>query len=211
MDDSFMSKDASNTTRIPVAAGAALTLIGATLALTAPFVVLKTPLPYMATPAKKVKRALSSLPAIAKRGTFVDLGSGDGTTLYQAHCAGFQRAIGYEVNWTLWGISQLRRTLFWGQGARQTVEIYCRDFFASSLPNDTSTVMVFGVTPLMKPLSMKLAKETRPGVFVLSYRFVLPIQEMGNESTRDLLKATLVYDYEEMRIYKVVNDEVEKE
>jgi hypothetical protein len=26
-----------------------------------------------------------------------------------------------------------------------------------------------------------------------------------------LLKATLVYDYEEMRIYKVVNDEVEKE
>jgi hypothetical protein len=63
----------------------------------------------------------------------------------------------------------------------------------------------------MKPLSMKLAKETRPGVFVLSYRFVLPIQEMGNESTRDLWKATLVYDYEEMRIYKVVNDEVEKE
>ena len=86
----------------------------------------------------------------------------------------------------------------------KSTQIYCADFFASSLPSDTTTVMVFGVTPLMTPLSIKLAKETRPGVFVLSYRFVLPIQESDDESTRDLLRAKLVYDYEEMRIYKVV-------
>lgn len=61
----------------------------------------------------------------------------------------------------------------------------------------------------MKPLSMKLAQETRPGVHVLSYRFPIPIQDGADDdedgnATKDLLKAKLVYDYEEMRIYEVV-------
>lgn len=187
------------------AVGATVVFMGATLALTAPFVFMKSPLPYMATPAHKIQRALQSLPAT--RGTFVDLGSGDGEAIYQAYRAGFERVIGYELNWTLWGISQLRRIFFWGPQARQRTQIYCKDLFATSLPNDTSltTVMVFGVTPLMKPLSMKLATETRAGVHVLSYRFPIPIQEEdGVNATSDLLRAKLVYDHEEMRIYEVL-------
>jgi hypothetical protein len=136
----------------------------------------------------------------------VDLGSGDGEALYQASQMGYPKVIGYELNWTLWGISQLRRILFWDTQKRRSIQILQRDFFLSALPQDTCTVMVFGVIPLMKPLSAKLARETRPGVHVLSYRFPLPLKD---EFNTDLLQAKLIYDQEEMRIYKVVeqNDE----
>jgi len=205
-DVSSTQGSSANNNRLHYAVGATVAVMGATLALTAPFVVLKTPLPYMATPAHKVARALQSLPVNIKKGSFVDLGSGDGEAVYQAYLAGFQKVVGYELNWTLWGVSQWRRLLFWGPQARKHTRIYCKDLFASPLPTDTTAVMVFGVTPLMKPLSVKLANETRPGVHVLSYRFPLPIQDSDNvEATQDLLQAKLVYDYEEMRVYEVIN------
>lgn len=211
-----MSNDenvASNTTnssnnKLHVAVGATVAVMGSILTLTAPFVVLKTPLPYMATPAYKIQRALQFLSTSTKRGgTFVDLGSGDGEAVYQAYRAGmFDKVIGYELNWTLWGLSQMRRIFFWGPQARRSTHIYCRDLFASPLPKETTAVMVFGVTPLMKSLSFKLARETRPGVHILSYRFPLPIQNVDNpKATKDLLSARLVYDYEEMRVYEVVD------
>jgi hypothetical protein len=201
----------SKSTRLQIAAaGSAFSMLAIILGLTAPFVVLKTPLPYMATPRHKIQKALEFLRVHNNHrtggGIFVDLGSGDGEVIYQALQMGcFTKIVGYELNWTLWGISQLRRLLFWGKGRKHT-EIRLGDFFQTCLPNDTSTVMVFGVTPLMKPLSAKLARETRVGVHVLSYRFPLPLKD---ESNRDLLKAKLVYDEEEMRIYEVIekNDE----
>ena len=210
MNNENFSSDTTSSSKLHVAVGATVAVMGATLALTAPFVVLKTPLPYMATPAHKIQRALQFLPAKSKRGTFVDLGSGDGEAVYQAHLAGFDKVIGYELNWTLWGLSQVRRLFFWGPQARRSTQIYCRDLFASSLSEDTTAVMVFGVTPLMKPLSIKLARETCPGVHVLSYRFPIPIQDGDNpEATGDLLSAKLVYDYEEMRVYKVIGKDDE--
>ena len=191
-------------TRLQIAAAGSAFSVLAILGLTAPFVVLKTPLPYMATPGHKIRKAIEFLGV--NRGTFVDLGSGDGEVVYQASQMGYQKVIGYELNWTLWGISQLRRLLFWGKEGRKHTELRLGDFFLSSLPKDTSTVMVFGVTPLMKPLSAKLARETKAGVHILSYRFPLPLKD---ESDSDLLKAKLVYNEEEMRIYEVIekNDE----
>jgi hypothetical protein len=192
----------SDKTRLQVAAAGAALSVLTILGLTAPFVVLKTPLPYMATPGHKIRKALEFLGVNNnKRGTFVDLGSGDGEAVYQASQMGYPKVIGYELNWTLWGISQLRRLLFWGTEGRKHTEIRLGDFFLSCLPQDTSTVMVFGVTPLMKPLSAKLARETRVGVHVLSYRFPLPLKD---ESNNDLLEARLVYEEEEMRIYEVI-------
>jgi hypothetical protein len=204
MSDAKDNAPKETSTKLHVAAGATVAVIGMTLGLTAPFVFLKTPLPYMATPAHKIKRALSSLPN--QKGTFVDLGSGDGEAIYQAYRAGFSRVVGYELNWTLWAVSQMRRFFFWGPQARECTQIYCQDLFASPLPTDTTAVMVFGVTPLMKPISMKLARETKPGVHVLSYRFPIPIQDTESKSSEDLLQAKLVYDHEEMRIYEVIGD-----
>jgi hypothetical protein len=193
--------------RLGFAAAGVAVVVAGILGMTAPFVVLKTPLPYMATPGIKIQKALAFLGTNNhKRSVFVDLGSGDGEALYQASRMGYQKVIGYELNWTLWGISQLRRILFWDGDSqkRRNTQILLKDFFLSSLPQDTCTVMVFGVTPLMKPLSAKLALETRPGVHVLSYRFPLPLKD---ESNTDLLQAKLVYDQEEMRIYKVIDDD----
>jgi hypothetical protein len=209
-NDTHASSTLSSSTKLHVAVGSTVAVIGATLALTAPFVVLKTPLPYMATPGHKIKRALQSLPT--KKGTFVDLGSGDGEAVYQAYRAGFEQVVGYELNWTLWGISQMRRLVFWGPQARRTTRIYCKDLFASALPSDTTAVMVFGVTPLMKQLSVKLANETRPGVHVLSYRFPIPLYDDSSdaETSQNLLRAKLVYDYEEMRVYKVIDEKDEE-
>ena len=191
-------------TKLYIAAGATFAVLATTLGLTAPFVFLKTPLPYMATPTHKIQRALSSLPHT--KGTFVDLGSGDGEAVYQAFRAGFSRVVGYELNWTLWAVSQFRRLFCWGPQARKSTQIYCRDFFATPLPADTTAVMVFGVTPLMKPISMKLSRETRPGDHVLSYRFPIPVRDTESKMKDDLLQAKLVYDNEEMRIYQVTGN-----
>lgn len=193
-------------TRLVFAAAGVSAIVAGILGLTAPFVFLKTPLPYMATPGIKIQKALAFLGTNRRIGTFVDLGSGDGEALYQASRMGYPKVVGYELNWTLWGFSQLRRILFWDSQKRRSTQILQRDFFLSALPKDTCTVMVFGVTPLMKPLSSKLARETRPGVHVLSYRFPLPLRD---EFNADLLQAKLIYDQEEMRIYEVVEQKDE--
>ena len=76
--------------------------------------------------------------------------------------------------------------------------------------------MIFGVQPLMETLSRKLARTCQPGTFVLSYRFQLPTQaqqgpptissttDSAQRSEDDLLNAEMVYNEQEMRIYKVL-------
>ena len=106
---------------------AGTTVVG-TLALTAPFVLSRSPLPYMATPGHKIKRALefvqttkTSQPgafaggaaAARQQHTFIDLGSGDGEGVYQAVQSGYEKAVGIELNWTLCTLSRIRRRLFW--------------------------------------------------------------------------------------------------
>lgn len=167
--------------------------VGLTLGLAAPFVFARTPLPYMATPSRKVRRALQTISNGS--GTFVDLGSGDGEAIYEASKLGYA-AIGYELNYTLYALSQFRRR-FWGKELRSRSQFLCKDFFQTSLPPKTSVVMIFGVTPLMRPLSERLALALPQNAHVLSYRFKLPINKPG------LLHAEIVYDHEEMRIYEV--------
>ena len=62
--------------------------------------------------------------------------------------------------------------------------------------------MIFGVTPLMKPLSQKIATQCKPGTDVLSYRFGLPLAQGLNVEASGLLSANIVYDNQEMRIYR---------
>lgn len=195
---------------VPLAAVASVGLfMGLTLSLTAPFIVLKTPLPYMATPKRKLARALSTVRrrSSSDGGVFVDLGSGDGEAVYQAARLGW-KAVGYELNWTLWLLAQGRRYLCWDRSLR--TEFRRADFFQSRLPANTTAVMIFGVTPLMRPLSEKLAVECAAGTHILSYRFLLPTQEANRSSgasngDETLLHAKIVYNHEEMRIYQVLD------
>jgi hypothetical protein len=186
------------------------TTVFGTLALIAPFVVSRSPLPYMATPGYKVQRALQYISRQGHlRGVFVDLGSGDGEAVYQATRLGYSRAIGVELNWTLYALAQFRRLFFWSRDERSRSTFLCRNFFDFDV-SAADTVMVFGVTPLMKPLSEKIARECNAGTYVLSYRFQLPIairleRDKGDGSS-DALYANVVYDEEEMRIYKCLGD-----
>ena len=258
------------------------TMMG-TLVLTAPFVLqyIRSPLPYMATPKAKVRKALQFVAlrkvkmatknktavmispnhhqqqvaheSISNYYNFVDLGSGDGEAVYQAlqqtHPFVYQQATGIELNSTLWALSQLRRWLLWGGEKRKRSSFFCRDMFTFDVSSPArhpgvqdgpesgpihcnTTVMIFGVKPLMTSISQKLARECVEGTHVLAYRFPLPLLEIsddnddsndsGNVGSRSnktpaeaiakdkqsndmedlLLAARLVYDVEEMRVYE---------
>eukprot|EP00977_Amphora_coffeiformis_P002386 scaffold448_cov156-Amphora_coffeaeformis.AAC.15 len=176
------------------------TVVG-TLALTAPFVLSRSPLPYMATPGHKIKKALEFIQIKSgqkQTRIFVDLGSGDGEGVYQAVRTGYQQAVGIELNWTLCTLSRIRRQFFWEHSLRRRSQFLNQDFFPYSLAQ-ADTCMIFGVTPLMEPISRKLALECAPGTHVLAYRFKLPLV---TENDPKLLNAEIVYDVEEMRVYE---------
>jgi len=218
---------------------AAGTTVLGTLGLMAPFVWSRSPLPYMATPGHKVRRALefavtqiiekqglchhkavasianssvhptnnqlSPIPSFSSPNqhtartlpkTFLDLGSGDGEAVYQALQAGYDRAIGIELNYTLYLIAQLRRWLFWSRDERQRSDFVCGDFFAYPRLDQADTIMIFGIqqASFLKRVSQTLQQEVtsrsdngddqRLPLFVLAYRFPLPVQPT-NSSDQD--------------------------
>ena len=239
-----------------IAAGIAGTTVLGVVALTAPFVVLPTAkkgLPYMATPAPKLRKAFHFLSQRRRsleiptggvntsllhqpHRVFVDLGSGDGEGVYQAvqllndeinrpdeqngatstpsHYY-YQSCIGMELNTTLYFLSSLRRRWFWSHTERARSQFQCGDFWNTppALLRAADTVLIFGVAPLMHPLSVKLrADGLRPGAHILSYRFPLPLADPVDDASNhnndntfvgpQLLNARLIYDEEEMRIYE---------
>ena len=136
-------------------------VVGGMMALTLPFIVMPAVgknLPYMATPAVKMQRALNFLQqhnyakadttsstttarATGKqrqRRTFLDLGSGDGDAVYQAvklvdnKSTGtpyYQSCTGVELNSTLYLLSSVRRAFFWTREERARSTFVCRDFW----------------------------------------------------------------------------------
>jgi hypothetical protein len=97
-----------------------------TIFLISPFITmqLRSPLPYMATPKRKVIDALENIAKrkntqmksqslvnknIKKKLRYYDLGSGDGEAVLAASSTGRWRATGIELNSTLWTVSSIRR------------------------------------------------------------------------------------------------------
>jgi hypothetical protein len=160
-------------------------VVGGVLFLTLPFIVLPfirgQTLPYMATPVKKLRHAFRfiqqqqqhnfyhhtgdtrNVPLHRQRQRhFLDLGSGDGETIYQAlrllntqnasdetepqppgggtssekhekHLAYYYNCCtGVELNTTLYLWSWWRRTLFWTKQERSRATFLCRDMFHPS-------------------------------------------------------------------------------
>jgi hypothetical protein len=185
------------------------TTVFGTLALIAPFVFTRSPLPYMATPSSKVRQALKHLAHQGhERGLFVDLGSGDGEAVKQAVQMGYRRAVGVELNFTLYALAKLRR-LFWTRDERARSNFFCRNLFHYDI-KEADAVFFFGVTPLLIPISEKIASECRKGAHVLAYRFPLPLSTKhgdDEESETETPYAKLVFDEEEMRIYQCLGTE----
>ena len=148
---------------------------------------------------------------------FYDLGSGDGEIVLAAASHGWN-ATGVELNPTLWLISSIRR-LFSPRMVRERSKFILGDLWSQNLEK-VDAIMVFGVKPIMGRLANKISRECKPGTFLMSYRFRLPTILYNEESTttNDLenvleeddecykrkleLDATMIYDKEEMRIYR---------
>ena len=260
MNDENNTFDAtgSRPTRSLVAGMIAGTTVFGTIALISPFVLgyVRSPLPYMATPSNKVQNALrfvrerkrflheaKSVHSHDNKGSpsfvLLDLGSGDGETVYQAVKSGYSKAVGIELNFTLYCISQFRRYFLWSVDERKRSVFYCKDFFRLP-PNyiaQADTIMIFGVPSIMLKISQTLAKHCAPETHILAYRFPIPVlvQMQATEQTKSinetstiannhlnpsidknnkpLLEASLLYNEEEMRIYEcgtVYNEERNK-
>lgn len=234
---------------VPSRNNAALGLIGGAfvgvVAFTAPFVFmqLRSSLPYMATPRHKVERALEfiaskrassggapgalrrdaqrqlSQRSSSKELNFVDLGSGDGTTVLAAASLGW-KATGLELNPTLWFVSSVRR-FFSPVPIRAKSQFVLGDMFksatAASRLRRSDCVMVFGVQSLMPQIADLVGRECAPGCYLMSYRFRVPLldrddggvavggveNESASSSPSGGIDASLVYDEEEMRIYEL--------
>ncbi|GFH61815.1 hypothetical protein CTEN210_18291 [Chaetoceros tenuissimus] len=210
-----------NSSKKKIALGLTAASFVATVGLISPFITmqLRSSLPYMATPRRKIlaalkeisKRKESQSSAPNQQFKYYDLGSGDGETVLAAASTGW-KATGIELNSTLWGISSLRR-LFSPLSIRSRSAFIYGDIWKNSI-RDADAVMIFGVKPLMPAIAEKIGNECDPGTFVMAYRFHVPIcsSEQVNEKgeIRDgSLEADLIYDEEEMRIYQL-RDKVDK-
>jgi SAM-dependent methyltransferase len=105
-----------------------------------------------------------------KRGTFVDLGSGDGRVVFAASHKGY-RAIGYEFNPLLHALAQFQRAL--RPNTWSTTRFVCKDMWKVDL-RQVDVCCVYGLTPIMTDLGNKLKNELRPGSFVVSNVFAIP-------------------------------------
>ena len=153
------------------------------MALTTPFVAmhLRSSLPYMATPKHKVERALKFISARVSAArnncklsvhhtqqqqqlhtlnennnlNFVDLGSGDGSTILAASSLGWN-ASGLELNPTLWFVSSIRR-LFSPNSIRSRSQFILGDMFENRMAKlhlqQANCVMIFGVKSLMPQIA----------------------------------------------------------
>ena len=205
--------------------GAVGTTFAASFILMSPFVFmqLRSELPYMSTPRRKVLKALKcittrtsssrhngrdQLPAASvRRKKFYDLGSGDGEAVLAAASAGWN-ATGIELNPTLWLISQMRRVLS-PPHVRQHARFVMGDMFKHSIKS-ADAVMIFGVQPLMPRVASKIANECSAETCVLSYRFRIPTKETathngdGNASDGyEKLDAAIIFDDDEMRVWEI--------
>ncbi len=113
----------------------------------------------------------------------VDLGSGDGALLIAAAQRGI-RAIGYEINPVLYGVSWLRCWRY-----RKLVRVYLRNYWLIPLPS-TDAVYVFLIDHYMAKLDRKLTKEVLRPTKVVSYVFTIP----GRRPVRST-KNSYVYIY----------------
>lgn len=154
-----------------IALGVIGTSFVGTILLISPFITmqLKSPLPYMATPRKKVIDALENITKLkrksimkscdksvnknnvvndssdksggSKKLRYYDLGSGDGETVLAAGSCGW-KATGIELNRTLWALSSIRRLASPPQ-TRRNSNFKWGNMWDHSI-HDADAVMIFG-------------------------------------------------------------------
>lgn len=108
--------------------------------------------PYVPSQKKYIRQAFTDLYPLSNKDVLVDVGSGDGIVLRQAVSFG-ARAIGYELNPALVGIS---RVLSRGN---KKISVRLADFWLTQLPEATTIIYAFMVTRDMKKFEKKIQQE----------------------------------------------------
>lgn len=144
--------------------------------------------PYVPSHRRFAKNALTDLYPLSNKDVLVDLGSGDGIILRLAATLGAKKAIGYELNPVLVGISKLLARKY------SVVDTKLADFWLIDLPADTTIVYAFAVSRDMAKLGRKMqqtANTVKRPVNLVTYGLALK----GKEPMREL-QAHRLYVFE---------------
>lgn len=126
--------------------------------------------PYVPSLRRDIERALGELYPVGASDTLVDIGSGDGVVLRAASRRG-ARAIGYEIHPLLVLISK------WLSRSDARVSIRWKNFWRSTLPDETTIVYTFGDGRDIARMYAYVEREaTRLGraIYFVSYAFTVP-------------------------------------
>lgn len=142
-------------------------------AATAPFLLpalRKVCLPFVPATPQQVKNVFMAL--AGRRGSLIDIGSGDGRITVEAARQGY-KAYGVELNTWLVLYSKLSA---WRQGLNHSAVFSKRDLWKTDL-SCYDNIVIFGVEQMMQPFEEKLHKELSSEACVVACRFPLPSWE----------------------------------
>ncbi len=108
--------------------------------------------PYVPSQRRYIKRAFTHLYPLSKKDVLIDVGSGDGVVLRVARKFG-AKAVGYEINPALYGISR------WLSRRDKGVEVRLVNFWREKIPDDTTVIYAFAVERDSRRLQRKVQTE----------------------------------------------------
>ncbi|XP_077172496.1 adenine nucleotide translocase lysine N-methyltransferase isoform X2 [Paroedura picta] len=161
---------------------------------------LKLQVPYVPASVKQVENVMSLL--AGRSGKMVDLGSGDGRIVLEAHRRGFRPAIGYELNPWLLRLSSYRA---WKAGCYGEVSYRREDLWKVDL-SDCGNVTVFLAPSVLPLLERKLLAELPEEARVVAGRFPLP-NWASTSTAGDGLNQAWAYDLKAVRAARRDNPE----
>jgi len=125
--------------------------------------------PYYPTPLFVVEKMLE-VADVSPRDVVYDLGSGDGRIVIRAAQKFGARAVGIEINPTLWQESSDRIAKL---GLEGRARILHEDMFKTSI-RPATVVTLFLLTGVLEELRPQLERELRPGTRVVAQEFSVP-------------------------------------
>ncbi|XP_044298902.1 ATP synthase subunit C lysine N-methyltransferase isoform X1 [Varanus komodoensis] len=148
-------------------------------------------LPFVPATPKQIENVLGALRG--RKGSLVDLGSGDGRIVIAAAKVGF-KAVGYDLNpWLVW----YSRYRAWREGVHRDAKFYISDLWKISFSQYTN-VVIFGVPGMMQQLEEKLGRELRKDAKVIACRFPFPRWRPSHSSGTGI-DTVWTYDSESFR------------
>ncbi|KAJ0058498.1 hypothetical protein NL108_016104 [Boleophthalmus pectinirostris] len=129
---------------------------------------LKLQVPYIPASRSQVRNVMTLLKG--RKGGIVDLGSGDGRIVLEAHRHGFTPAVGYELNpWLIY----LSRFNAWRSGHHRKVSYRREDLWKVDL-SECKNITVFLAPSVLSLLQKKLLAELPDDALVIAGRFPFP-------------------------------------